>query len=233
MKLPWLTAAGPSRMVAPLVALALCATQLTFIFPGELISDSRDQLQQAITHHYWDWHPPIMAYVWSWLLRINGNPGLLLVAASMFALAGFRVDCGWLLSRAHAWQGMADSCRWGFPGISVLRQGDCKGCRNGLRIGGRLWNAVLVSGSAQIHPVVDGFVVRHMHILCGTDPDQRGIRHRPDPAAVLRAWASIRSGQDRRMFGAHGRAGATAFELDQPWRDRGQVSGSSAITADI
>ena len=89
MKLPWLTAAGPSRMVAPLVALALCATQLTFIFPGELISDSRDQLQQAITHHYWDWHPPIMAYVWSWLLRINGNLGLLVVLHQGLHWLGF------------------------------------------------------------------------------------------------------------------------------------------------
>jgi hypothetical protein len=89
MKLPWLTAAGPSRMVAPLVALALCATQLTFIFPGELISDSRDQLHQAITHQYLDWHPPIMAFVWSWLLRINGNPGLLLVLHQCLHWLGF------------------------------------------------------------------------------------------------------------------------------------------------
>jgi hypothetical protein len=89
MKLPWLTGAGASRIAAPLVALALCATQLAFIFPGELISDSRDQLQQAITHHYWDWHPPIMAYVWSWLLRINGNPGLLLVVHQCLHWLGF------------------------------------------------------------------------------------------------------------------------------------------------
>ena len=89
MKLPWLSAAASSRMVAPLVALALCATQLAFIFPGELISDSRDQLHQAITHQYLDWHPPIMAVVWSWLLKINGNPGLLLVLHQGLHWLGF------------------------------------------------------------------------------------------------------------------------------------------------
>ncbi len=89
MRLPWLTAAATSRMAAPLVALALCAIQLAFIFPGELISDSRDQLHQAITHQYLDWHPPIMAVVWSWLLRINGNPGLLLVLHQGLHWLGF------------------------------------------------------------------------------------------------------------------------------------------------
>jgi hypothetical protein len=89
MKWPWASPSAPSRLVAPLVALALCATQLAVIFPGELISDSRDQLHQAISHQYLDWHPPIMAYVWSWLLRINGNPGLLLVLHQSLHWLGF------------------------------------------------------------------------------------------------------------------------------------------------
>lgn len=89
MKWPWPTSGAPNRIMAPLVAIALCTTQLALIFPGELISDSRDQLQQAITHHYWDWHPPIMAYVWSWLLRINGNPGVLLVLHQGLHWLGF------------------------------------------------------------------------------------------------------------------------------------------------
>ncbi|HEY4974983.1 MAG TPA: hypothetical protein VII41_15320, partial [Steroidobacteraceae bacterium] len=89
MKWPWPTASAPSRMVAPVVAMALCATQLAWIFPGELISDSRDQLNQAITHQYLDWHPPIMAWVWSWLLRINGNFGLLLVLHQCLHWLGF------------------------------------------------------------------------------------------------------------------------------------------------
>jgi hypothetical protein len=89
MKWPWASSSAPSRLVAPLVAMALCATQLTLIFPGELISDSRDQLHQAISHQYLDWHPPIMAFVWSWLLRINGNPGLLLVLHQCLHWLGF------------------------------------------------------------------------------------------------------------------------------------------------
>ena len=89
MKWPWLTSTAPSRIVAPLVAMALCATQLALIFPGELISDSREQLREAISHQFLDWHPPIMAFVWSWLLRINGNPGLLLVLHQCLHWLGF------------------------------------------------------------------------------------------------------------------------------------------------
>ncbi len=76
-------------MLVPLVALALCAIQLTLMFPGELIIDSREQLRQAISHQYLDWHPPIMAFVWSWLLRINGNPGVLLVLHQCLHWLGF------------------------------------------------------------------------------------------------------------------------------------------------
>jgi hypothetical protein len=76
-------------MLVPLVALGLCAIQLILIFPGELIIDSREQLRQAISHQYLDWHPPIMAFVWSWLLRINGNPGVLLVLHQCLHWLGF------------------------------------------------------------------------------------------------------------------------------------------------
>jgi hypothetical protein len=113
MKLPWSTSTMPSRMIAPLVAMALCATQLTLIFPGELITDSREQLREAISHQYLDWHPPIMAFVWSWLLRINGNPGLLLVLHQCLHWLGFgliadgffrvRMPCrAWLVLAAGA-----------------------------------------------------------------------------------------------------------------------------------
>ncbi len=46
--------------------------------PGELVSDSREQLRQAISQQYSDWHPPVMALVWSWLIRLSGSAGSLL-----------------------------------------------------------------------------------------------------------------------------------------------------------
>ncbi|MCC6372372.1 MAG: hypothetical protein IT236_15315 [Bacteroidia bacterium] len=56
--------------------LALSITCLGFIlnlvayFPGFISPDSLDQYQQALTHQYSDWHPPIMAGFWSLLIRI-------------------------------------------------------------------------------------------------------------------------------------------------------------------
>jgi hypothetical protein len=46
-----------------LLAAVLFLVQALCTLPGELISDSREQLQQAISQHYSDWHPPVMALV--------------------------------------------------------------------------------------------------------------------------------------------------------------------------
>jgi hypothetical protein len=65
---------------APLICAALlCAGQLIVTFPGRLVVDSTQQLSQALSHRYGDWHPPVMAFVWSLLIRITGSSGALLV----------------------------------------------------------------------------------------------------------------------------------------------------------
>ena len=65
---------------APLTCAALlCAGQLIVTFPGRLVVDSTQQLSQALSHRYGDWHPPVMAFVWSLLIRITGSSGALLV----------------------------------------------------------------------------------------------------------------------------------------------------------
>jgi hypothetical protein len=80
----------PRSWVTPIaVAAALCALQAAVTFPGELTSDSREQLQQAITHSFTDWHPPVMALVWSWLLRLHGGPGSLLLLHQFLRWLGF------------------------------------------------------------------------------------------------------------------------------------------------
>ena len=76
--------------VSPIVlAAALCALQLVASWPGELIADSREQLHQAMTRNYTDWHPPVMALVWSWLLRLSGRPASLLVLHQLLHWLGF------------------------------------------------------------------------------------------------------------------------------------------------
>ena len=41
-------------------------------YPGVYTADSVDQLGQAINENFTPWHPPLMAWVWSKLIKITG-----------------------------------------------------------------------------------------------------------------------------------------------------------------
>ncbi len=56
-------ASNPLAIVV--LAVTLFAVNLACWFPGHGTPDSDYQYQQAISHHYTDWHPPVMAWVWS------------------------------------------------------------------------------------------------------------------------------------------------------------------------
>ena len=58
---------GPAA-VALLAAALLCALMLAFWWPGVAMYDSVDQYGQALNGVYDDWHPPLMARLWSLLL---------------------------------------------------------------------------------------------------------------------------------------------------------------------
>ncbi|MCL6708295.1 hypothetical protein M8R20_14945 [Pseudomonas sp. R2.Fl] len=60
-----------------LILLAGLVAYVGFIlarFPGEMNPDSQSQLEQALTGEYNDWHPPVMARLWSLLLHLGGDP---------------------------------------------------------------------------------------------------------------------------------------------------------------
>jgi hypothetical protein len=49
-------------------------------FPGYMSTDSLNQLKQALgLRQYYDWHPPVMALVWSIGIRVTGSTGGMLV----------------------------------------------------------------------------------------------------------------------------------------------------------
>jgi hypothetical protein len=86
------TAAGSQHGIPfmPLVIAALlCAVQLVLTFPGQLLVDSEEALRQALSHHYEDWHPPVMAFVWAYLIEISGNRGTLVVLHQGLHWLGF------------------------------------------------------------------------------------------------------------------------------------------------
>jgi hypothetical protein len=89
MNLPVSTSSRSRQLFAPVGALLFGATELAATFPGQLGIDGHESLRQAIVQQYGDWQPPVMALVWSWLLRISGNPGSLLVCHQFLHWLGF------------------------------------------------------------------------------------------------------------------------------------------------
>ena len=65
------------------VAIALTCVagfiiNLSAYLPGFMSPDSFEQYRQSYTHQYNDWHPPVMAFVWSLLNHIYQGPQLML-----------------------------------------------------------------------------------------------------------------------------------------------------------
>lgn len=77
------------------------AALIVFLFdPGIMSNDSFASLQQARTFEFTDWHPPIMALVWSVLDRIIPGPaGMLICQALLYAYGCSRL------------------CRYAFPNL--------------------------------------------------------------------------------------------------------------------
>jgi hypothetical protein len=96
------------------IAALLFAANLFAGFPGVANDDSDSQYAQAVDHRFNDWHPPIMAWLWSiFRLLADGN-------GPMFC---FHVACYWLgfgliavaLSRAGR-----PLAAWGIIGVALF-----------------------------------------------------------------------------------------------------------------
>lgn len=88
-------------------AAVLWIANTAMFYPGFMSSDSLKQLSQALgVQPYHDWHPPIMAFLWSIGIGLTGTIGsmlafqLLLLWGSLFLLALYiyRVSGSWWLS---------------------------------------------------------------------------------------------------------------------------------------
>lgn len=61
------------------VVIALTITvSLILLWPGYIYWDSYQQLNEAITGKFTDWHPPIMSLIWGKLIWIFGSEGIFL-----------------------------------------------------------------------------------------------------------------------------------------------------------
>jgi len=73
---------GPALLAASLLAVACAA----LVWPGIAAYDATTQFTQAITGRYDDWHPPVMARLWSLFLKAGawGTAPMLLVQLALF-----------------------------------------------------------------------------------------------------------------------------------------------------
>lgn len=67
-----------------LYVIAAFIINLVAYYPGFMSPDTLDQYEQAVTNNYHDWHPPLIAYVWSILNKVKDGPSMMLVIQLLF-----------------------------------------------------------------------------------------------------------------------------------------------------
>jgi hypothetical protein len=71
--------------------MAAFAANVAWFYPGVMNFDSRQQYDQAVSGIFTDWHPPVMAWLWSYLRLIADNSGPLFVLHIFFYWTGFGI----------------------------------------------------------------------------------------------------------------------------------------------
>jgi hypothetical protein len=103
----------PSRKwraaVLCLVGFGFCAAAF---WPGFMSADSVDQFAQATNGAYQDWHPPLMAFVWSRVLFLSRGPAPMLLMHLAFIWLGLWLLAAHLSSSRYAW--------WALPMVGIL-----------------------------------------------------------------------------------------------------------------
>lgn len=109
MPLPEFRLLMPRQSHRVLIVLAGLIAYLGFViarFPGEMNPDSQSQLEQALSGDYHDWHPPVMARLWSLFLSLSDGVWTMFVFQILcwglaFVLLALTLDR--LGHRAGAW----------------------------------------------------------------------------------------------------------------------------------
>ena len=91
---------------ASIAAVLLCALMLAIWWPGVAMYDSVDQYGQVLRGAYDDWHPPIMARLWSILhLGWDGQAPMFVLQAALYWLGLGLIAAA--LAREGAWRAAA------------------------------------------------------------------------------------------------------------------------------
>jgi hypothetical protein len=115
---PAAAARNPVRVGAWLLAglvLALFAANLALHFPGVMNNDSVQQYRQAVSGRYGDWHPPVMAWLWSWLRFVGEGPAPFLVLHLALYWLGFGLFADAVRRSGHMALALAITLAGAFP----------------------------------------------------------------------------------------------------------------------
>lgn len=102
------------RLIAALV-LALFTVNVALHFPGVMNNDSMGQYRQAVSGHYGDWHPPVMAWLWSWLRLVGDGPAPFLVLHLALYWLGFGLVADAVRRSGHPVLALAVTLAGAFP----------------------------------------------------------------------------------------------------------------------
>jgi hypothetical protein len=99
----------------PALAFALFMANLALHYPGVMNNDSVLQLRQAVSGRYGDWHPPVMAWLWSWLLPFGEGPAPLLLVHLALYWTGFGLVAEALRRQGHPLLAVGVTLAGAFP----------------------------------------------------------------------------------------------------------------------
>src|SRR5438270_9229171 len=85
-----------------LIVIAGFGVIATAYWPGVMIDDTRWQYQQVVDHAFEDWHPPLMAWIWSRLAFIARGPAPMLVLQLLLYWSGIALIAWWAWRRGSA-----------------------------------------------------------------------------------------------------------------------------------
>jgi hypothetical protein len=116
-------------LVIILTLLVLGMAALSFgYWPGVMIDDARWQYQQSVDNAYEDWHPPLMAWIWHYMMLLVPGPGPMLLLQLGLYWAGIALIAAWLYRRGQPRFGIAAACVGWLPVPLALMGSVTKDC---------------------------------------------------------------------------------------------------------
>jgi hypothetical protein len=109
-----------SGSVLALLVVALFALNVALHYPGTMNSDSISQYAEATSGHYSDWHPPVMAWVWSLLRHVGDGPGPFLVLHLALYWSGFGLLADGMRRAGHPRTALLMALAGAFPPFLYL-----------------------------------------------------------------------------------------------------------------